>query len=120
MVSLADAQKREKTKYGTLGQTSKDFHEKQRVRVIALCQDFHFFSGDLGTIINIKKDREHLCIDVRFDEPRIYAPQKLEDSPREMKYFSFDPEDLCDERKANEIDEYNRLTQKGKNDNANQ
>ena len=102
--SLSEAQEEQKVKYKTYGNTKNDFYERQRVKVICLSQDFHFFNGEFGTITQIKHDYQDLCIRVEFDHPRLYEPRNPGEEPWKMDHFYFDPEDLCPEDKAKEID----------------
>lgn len=103
-VSLSEAIEQQKAKYKTYGQTPSCFHVLQRVKVITLCQDFHFFNGEFGTVSQIKLDQEHLCVQVTFDEPRQYEPKAEGEEPWVMQNFWFDPEDLVCEKMAIEID----------------
>jgi len=101
--SLADHNRERKIKYETIGQTNNDFYVGQKVKIITAHQDFHFFDGETGVVSKID-DSKYLSIHVVFDEPRVYSGNNGE-KDWIMDKFSFDPEDLCCLKKAEEIDQ---------------
>jgi hypothetical protein len=84
--SLAAADWRAKKKAGTLGNTVRAFRVNDRVKVVALGQDFHFFFGEEAIVERVED--KHLGIHVRFDPPRRFEGGMLQE------FFGFDPEDL--------------------------
>jgi len=88
-ISLGEKIKKEKEKYGTLGNTYEMFPVGTRVQVITLGQDMIFFNGnEIGTVI--RNSGNYLGIIVKFDEEY----QKHYKSGYIMEEFNFKPEDL--------------------------
>ena len=98
--SISDVLKEAQIKYETIGQTTDDFHLGQSVKVITPCEDFHFFYGETGKVIEIRDD----YVKIKFDEAKIYKCPNGENDWK-MEYFNFPPEDLCCLKKANLIEE---------------
>ena len=73
-------------KYHTNNNSYDDFPVGTRVKIITPCQDFHFFYGEEGIVVDNKK--EYLGIEVRYDKPRHYEDGTIETG------FNFNPKDL--------------------------
>lgn len=84
--SMADVNREIKKRYEVTNQKAKDLKIGDHVKVIVDCQDFHFFNGETGIIIDIQ-DR-YLGIKVKFDKPRAYKCGWV------LYDFNFNPDDL--------------------------
>lgn len=96
MTSLYDANLNQKRKYKTLDNTKDTFPIGTRVRVICVCQDFHFFNPEkqntYGTVIG-NDNISYTSIKVKWEVPRIYADGNGNDKYIQ-EHFYFSPSDL--------------------------
>jgi len=101
--SLGEANLNQKKKYDTLDNTYEMFSVGTRVRVICLCQDHCFFSGNqTGTVIS--NENRYLSIIVQFDEPIIFKDNT------QVTQYNFDPDDLIFIDKNSKYSRISRLT----------
>lgn len=84
--SMAEVNREVKKRYGVMNQKAKDLKVGDHIKVIVDCQDFHFFNGETGIIIDVQ-DR-YLGIKVKFDKPRPYKCGWV------LYDFNFNPDDL--------------------------
>ena len=84
--TIYDINEENRDKYDTRKNTYDDFPVGMRVKIICACQDFTFFSGEIGTVTENKN--RYLGIHVEYDEPRKYKNGQIETG------FNFEPNDL--------------------------
>ena len=84
--SIKDVINEQVEKFGTGNNTYEDFKIGVKVKIITPCQDFNFFYGENGTVIDNKG--RYLGIKVKFDEPREFKDGNIQYS------FNFEPQDL--------------------------
>lgn len=84
--TMADLNKDMKETYGTKDNTYEDFPVDSRVKIITACQDFSFFYGETGKVIENKGT--YLGITVKYDEPRHYQGGGVQTG------FNFNPDDI--------------------------
>lgn len=103
--SLYQTSKEAQEAYGTTDNTYDDFPIGTDVKIITLCQDFHFFYGETGKVIS--NEGRYLSIIVEYDEPRKYEDGTIE------KTFNFNPSDLAwfDRKKNKAIHREDMLTE---------
>lgn len=85
--SLADVRDEAQKKYNTTENTHAMFPIGTRVRIITPCEDFYFFYGETGKVIN--NSGGYLGIRVEFDEPRHFEGGYIQ------KDFNFNPTSLA-------------------------
>jgi hypothetical protein len=73
-------------RYGTASNITSEFTIGTKVKVITPCQDFHFFYGETGEVVENKNC--YLGIIVKFDKPRHFENGMIQ------KTFNFEPNDL--------------------------
>ncbi len=66
--------------------TFADLPVGARVRVVTPCEDFYFFYGETGTVIENKGT--YLGVIVRFDKPRLFEDGSVQE------WFNFNPHSL--------------------------
>jgi hypothetical protein len=72
-----------------------DFPIGSKVKIVAVCRDFHFWYGETGTVIENKGVGSYIGITVKLDKPRVYeAGSWPDDKEQVMETFNFEPEDL--------------------------
>ena len=86
--TIADLTKDMVETYGTKNNTYEDFPIGSHVKIITTCQDFTFFYGETGKVIDNKGMGSYLGIIVEYDKPRHYEDGSVQTS------FNFNPKDL--------------------------
>lgn len=84
--SIWDLNQEKRRCHNTFDNTYEDFPVGSRVKIICACQDFYFFYGETGTII--ENTGRYLGIHVEFDEPRKFENGYVQTD------FNFEPHDL--------------------------